>query len=78
MANIVEVVTLLRRQSEPELQLIRDDGTAVATENVLEATRRRLTLHPHALGAVLQTAGALRQTPDTVSRRQVEDWSSSS
>lgn len=59
MDNIVEVVTLLRRQSALELQLIQGDCTAVATEHALEATRRRLATHPQALNAVLQTARAL-------------------
>ena len=49
MDNIVEVVTLLRRQSELELQLINGDGTAVATEHALEAVRRRLAAIPKPL-----------------------------
>ena len=42
MDNIVEVVTLLRRQYELELQLINGEGTAVATEHALEAIREGL------------------------------------
>ena len=76
MDNIFEIVTLLRRQSELELQLINGDGAAVATERELEATLRRLASHPQALSAVLHTARALRKTPDAVSTRDVADWSS--
>jgi hypothetical protein len=59
MDNIFEVVTLLRRQSELELQILQGDGTAVALEHALELTRRSLAAHPQALNAVLQTARAL-------------------
>ena len=77
MHNITEVVALLRKQSELELQILNGHGAAVATERELEATWRRLAAHPHALNAVLVTARALRRTPDSVSERQVEDcgWS---
>jgi hypothetical protein len=61
MDNIVEVVALLRRQSELELQLLNGDGRPVVTERELEATQRRLAAHPYALNAVLQTARALRR-----------------
>ncbi len=74
MDNIVEVVTLLRRQSELELQLLNGVGRAVATEYELEATQRRLTAHPHALNAVLQTARALRRDVHTVTAQDVEYW----
>jgi hypothetical protein len=37
---IVKVVNLLRGQSELELQLMRGDGAAVATEHALEETRQ--------------------------------------
>jgi hypothetical protein len=77
MDNIFEVVTLLRRQSELEYQLIHGDGTAAATEHALEATRRRLEAHPQALNAVLQTARALRRTPDRVSAQDVRAWGGS-
>ena len=77
MDNIVEVVSLLRQQSELELQLINSDGTAAATENALETTRRRLAAHPQALNAVLQTARALRCTPDRVSAQEVRAWGGS-
>ena len=77
MDNIVEVVSLLRQQSELELQLINSDGTAAATENALETTRRRLAAHPQALNAVLQTARALRRTPDRVSAQEVRAWGGS-
>jgi len=57
-----------------ELQILNGHGTAVATERELEATVRRLAAHPHALSAVLQTARALRRTPDAVSVKEVADW----
>jgi len=76
MNNILEVLTLLRRQAELELNLLNGNGTAVATEQELEATRRRLVAHPQALSAVLQTARALRRTPDALSTQDVTDWSS--
>ena len=77
MDNIVEVVTLLRQQSDLELRLLHGDGTAAATENALEATRRRLAAHPHALNAVLQTARALGRTPDRISAQDVRAWGGS-
>ena len=77
MDNVIEVVTLLRRQSELEMQLIHGDGTAAATENALEATRRRLSAHPQALNAVLQTARALGRTPDRISAQDVRAWGDS-
>jgi uncharacterized protein (DUF2336 family) len=78
MDNIVEVVTLLRRQSELELQLINADGPAVDTEHALETVRRRLAAHPQALNAALQTARALRRSPDMVSAQDVQAWGCSS
>jgi len=57
-----------------ELQILNGHGTAVATERELEATVRRLAAHPHAHSAVLQTARALRRTPDAVSVKEVADW----
>ena len=77
MDNIVEVVTLLRQQSELETQLIHGDGTAAAAEHALEATRRRLAAHPQALNAALQTARALGRTPDRVSAQDVRAWGGS-
>jgi len=74
MDNVIEVVALLRKHSELELRILNGHGAAVATERELEATVRRLAAHPHALNAVLQTARALRRTPDAVSATQVADW----
>lgn len=77
MDNVTEIVTLLRRQAELELQLLNGHSTAVTTEQELEATRRRLASHPQALSAVLQTARALRRTPDAVSVRDVATFGGS-
>jgi hypothetical protein len=74
MDNVIEVVALLRKHSELELRILNGHGAAVSTERELEATVRRLAAYPHALNAVLQTARALRRTPDAVSARQVADW----
>ena len=74
MDNVLEVVALLRKHSELELRILNGHGAAVATERELEATVRRLAAHPQALNAVLQTARALRRTPDAVSATQVADW----
>jgi hypothetical protein len=74
MDNVVEVVALLRKHSELELEILNGHGAAVAKEQQLEATVRRLAAHPQALNAVLQTARALRRPPDAVSARQVADW----
>jgi len=78
MDNVTEVVALLRQQAELERQLLNGHGTGVAAERELEITRQRLTRHPHALNAVLQTARALRRPPDAVSARDVADWGCSS
>jgi plasmid stabilization system protein ParE len=72
--SLIEVVALLRKHSELELQILNGRGAAVATERELEATVRRLAAHPHALSAALQTARALRRTPDAVTAREVADW----
>ena len=77
MDNIVEVVTLLRHHSELESPLLQGDGTAAATEHALEATRRRLTAHPQALNAVLQTARALGRIPDRISAQDIRVWGGS-
>ena len=77
MDNVIQVVALLRKHSELELQILNGHGAAVATERELEATVRRLAAHPHALNAVLQTARALQRTSDTVSVRDVTDWACS-
>jgi hypothetical protein len=74
MDNVIEVVALLRKHSELELQILNGHGTAVATEREMEATVRRLAAHPQALNAVLQTARALRRTPGAVSVKDVGDF----
>jgi proline dehydrogenase len=74
MDNVTEIVALLRRQADLEIAIMNDRRNAVATEHELEATRRRLFAHPQALNAVLQTARALRRTPDSVSVREVTDF----
>jgi hypothetical protein len=78
MDNVSEIVALLRKQADLEITIMNGHSSAVATEQELEATRRRLFAHPQALNAVLQTARALRRTPDTLSVREVTDfgWSS--
>lgn len=78
MDNVTEIVALLRRQADLEIAIMNDRRNAVATEQELEATRRRLFAHPQALNAVLQTARALRRTPDSVSVRDVTDFGASS
>jgi hypothetical protein len=62
---------LLRKQATLESQILNGNGTPIASEGELEATRRRLAAHPQALNAVLQTARALGRTPDTVSVQEV-------
>ena len=74
MDNVIEVVALLRKHAELELQILNGHGGAVATEDELEVTVRRLAAHPQALNAVLQTARAMRRTPDAVSVKDVADW----
>jgi hypothetical protein len=75
MDNITEVVALLRHQAHLEQQLLNGPGTAVAAEQDLILTRRRLASHPEALSAVLQTARALHCTPDAISPQDVAHWS---
>ncbi len=74
MDCVTETVSLLRRQAELELQLLNNPATAVATERELAKLVHRLEAHPHALNAVLQTARALRRTPDAVTAQDVEAW----
>jgi hypothetical protein len=78
MDNVSEVVVLLRKQADLEGRILNGNGTAIASEQELEATRRRLAAHPQALNAVLQTARALGRTPDTVSVREVTDFGGAS
>jgi proline dehydrogenase len=77
MDNVSEIVALLRKQADLEIAIMNGHRGAVATEQELEATRRRLFAHPQALNAVLETARALRRTPDTVSVRDVTDFGGS-
>jgi proline dehydrogenase len=77
MDNVTEIVALLRKQADLEIAIMNGHCAAVATEQELEATRRRLCAHPQALNAVLQTARALRRSPDTVSVRDVTDFGGS-
>jgi plasmid stabilization system protein ParE len=72
MDNIAEAVALLRRQAELENRLANNPRATVATERDLEHLLRRLATHPHAINAVLQTAPALRRTPDAITARDVE------
>jgi proline dehydrogenase len=74
MDNVSEIVALLRKQADLEIAIMNGHRSAVATEQELEATRRRLFAHPQALNAVLQTARALRRTPDAITARDVEAW----
>jgi hypothetical protein len=74
MDNVSEIIALLRKQTALESQILNGTGTAIASEQELEATRRRLALHPQALNAVLQTARALGRTPDTVSVQEVTEF----
>jgi len=74
MNNIAEAVALLRHQAELELRLANNPRVAVATERELEHLLRRLATRPHAVNAVLQTALALRRTPDAVTARDVAAW----
>jgi hypothetical protein len=74
MENVAEIVALLRKQAKLESQILNGNGTAISSEQELEATRRRLAAHPQALNAVLQTARALGRTPDTVSVQEVTEF----
>jgi hypothetical protein len=77
MNTVAEIVALLRKQTELESRILSGE-LAVGAEQELEITLRRLTTHPQALNAVLQTARALRRTPDTISVRDVTDFGGSS
>jgi hypothetical protein len=74
MENVAEIVALLRKQAHLESQILNGNGTAVAFEQELETTRRRLATHPQALNAVLQTARALGRRPDAVSVQEVAEF----
>ena len=63
------------RSTYPEEKSVRTSGAT--PEQELEATRRRLIALPQALNAVLETARALRRTPDAVSVRDVTDFGGS-
>lgn len=74
MENVAKIVALLRKQTHLESQILNGNGTAIASEEQLEATRRRLAAHPQALNAVLQTARALGRSPDTISVQEVTEF----
>ncbi len=76
MDTIDEVVALIRRQTELELELMNSAEATPKVERDLLVMRRRLTAHPHALRAILHTARALGRSPDAVSARDVAAWSS--
>lgn len=76
MDTIDEVVALIRRQTELELELMNSADATPKVERDLLAMRRRLAAHPLALRAILHTARALKRSPDTVSARDVAVWSS--
>ncbi len=67
MDHLTEVVALLRQHTELEIQIMNSANPEVTAEWALATTRRRLVCYPEALTAVLQTARALRRSPDTVS-----------
>ena len=71
MDNVDEIVALLRKQADLEVQIMNAGGPAVAAEWALATTRRRLVAYPEALAAVLHTARALHRSPDMVSVRDV-------
>ena len=74
MENVAEIVALLRKQAQLESQILNGNGTIIASEQELDATRRQLACHPQALNAVLQTARALGRTPDAVSVQEVTEF----
>jgi hypothetical protein len=74
MDNVAEIVALLRKQAQLETQILNGNGTAITSEQELDATRKRLASHPQALSAVLQTARALGRTPDAVSVQEVTEF----
>jgi len=78
MDNIVAVVALLGQRTALDNQILNTGGLAVAAEWALATTRRRLVAYSEALAAVLQTARALRRSPDTVSVRDVAAFGGSS
>jgi hypothetical protein len=47
MDNVTEIIALLRKQATLESQILNGNGTAIASERELEATRRRLVAHPY-------------------------------
>jgi hypothetical protein len=48
MDAIHEILALLRRQSELEIEILNGREAGIATERVLEGIRRRLAAHPRA------------------------------
>jgi hypothetical protein len=74
MENVAEIVALLRKQAQLESQILNGNGTAIASEQELETTRRRLAAYPQALNAVLQTARALGRSPDSISVTDVKNF----
>jgi hypothetical protein len=74
MENVAEIVALLRKQAQLESQIFNGNGTAIASEQELDATRRRLATHPQALNAVLQTARALGRSLDAVTVQEVTEF----
>jgi hypothetical protein len=48
MDNVDEIVALLRKQADLEIQIMNAGGPAVAAEWALATTRRRLVAYPEA------------------------------
>jgi hypothetical protein len=74
--TIDEVVALIRRQTELELELMNSADATPKVERDLLVMRRRLKAHPPAPRAILHIARALGRSLDAVSARDVAAWSS--
>ena len=71
MHPINEALELLERQADLETGLRQVGGIRITEEGNLYALRKRLQCYPQAVTAILQTAGSLNRTVDTLQAQEV-------
>ena len=74
MQTVNDTLNLLKRQVELESRMKQPGGIRITEEQELHLVRRRLTIYPEAMKAVLQAAHALRRPIAELSVPDVEAW----
>ena len=72
MEPIIEVLRLIKRQSELESAMRRPGGIRVTEERELHQLRGALSRYPAAVNAILEAASRMRRPVDTISAHDIE------